>query len=577
MLLGVGDFASLCLAWVNMERGRLPLSLPDTAAIGPILSVAFALVVIFQARPNRDRAPRSGAALRRPLVIFAAVFCALFAVWNVMQNEWSWSSVDRAEIRLQDSRPGIEAKRPTGGTPPAQGPSFQSSRSSEKQVRPLTGKTAPATPTRKQAGTKHPPNEDFREPYRLGPKQALVDLLVFYDYECEGCLRIEGELQQLFKQYGRIMSISVRHYPQCTACNSLLRSNKHPNACRAARAAEAAGILKGSAGFWQMHFWLLKHKGRFTLDELKQGLRELGYDNPREFLETMNGGRTLRYVLQDITEADALQIEGTPALFMNGVRLRSREVENAIIRVVQGVTKQGIETVTSKYFSKELQLAALTATVRIVNLSRNTQGSGVIVGSNGPFTYILSAKHFLEKTDRLEIHTFSKESYPQAENVERSGKVIAELEDADLCLIRVSMRNRGSGSVRLCPPRQLPKEKAFPVLTVGCSGGDAPTCRIGRVNDTKIVRKEAEQGTSLAWVLASEPARGRSGGALIDRRGYLVGVGSGTSNGKAYYCHAHEIYRFLRRNGFRWLYQHADAESRGELPTSTPIRRPRNP
>jgi S1-C subfamily serine protease len=54
-------------------------------------------------------------------------------------------------------------------------------------------------------------------------------------------------------------------------------------------------------------------------------------------------------------------------------------------------------------------------------------------------------------------------------------------------------------------------------------------------------------------------AKGRSGGPLIDQRGFVIGICSGTSDGKGYFTHTHEIHRFLKQNAFDWL---ADKDTR---------------
>jgi hypothetical protein len=53
--------------------------------------------------------------------------------------------------------------------------------------------------------------------------------------------------------------------------------------------------------------------------------------------------------------------------------------------------------------------------------------------------------------------------------------------------------------------------------------------------------------------VATEKPEGRSGGPLVDKRGLLIGVCSGVSKDKAYFCHIDEINAFLERNGFDWL------------------------
>lgn len=212
-----------------------------------------------------------------------------------------------------------------------------------------------------------------------------------------------------------------------------------------------------------------------------------------------------------------------------------------------------VETIDSKEFGKELQVAAITATARLVNAGQNELGSGVVLRQKGAFVYVLTANHLVEKTERLEVGLFSAKSYPKPEHVATSVEVLARSKDADLALLRLTVRNPVSARLPICPAKLVPTEKEFPVLTVGCDDGLAPTCRLDAVRDKKRIRKPGENGAALVWEAAAEPAKGRSGGPLIDRRGQVIGLCSGRSDGKGYYCHLDEICRFFKQNGFSWL------------------------
>src|SRR5262249_23392535 len=166
---------------------------------------------------------------------------------------------------------------------------------------------------------------------------APIQLVMFIDYECEHCTRIDKDIQILRKQYPELLSVRMKHYPLCTACNYSLKTNAHPSACRAACAVETAGMLKGNDGFWKMHRWLFDHKGAFTDLELRQGLRDMGYAESDMFLRTMDSAEPLRSILADITDAEALQIEGTPLVLINGEELKGVTAQDAVVRAVRAV------------------------------------------------------------------------------------------------------------------------------------------------------------------------------------------------------------------------------------------------
>ncbi|MBN2560545.1 MAG: thioredoxin domain-containing protein [Phycisphaerae bacterium] len=175
----------------------------------------------------------------------------------------------------------------------------------------------------------------FRGRYLWGPEKAPVRLVMLTDYQCRDCNRIEDEVREMLRQRNDV-SLSIKLFPMCTDCNWTMHKNMHPNACWAARAAEAAGILGGNDGFWDMHFWLFDHDGGFTGAELDEGLAEFGFDRT-EFIRLMTGEETLDRVKSDIQEGLWLGLHFTPMVFINGVELKGVFARNAVPRAVAAV------------------------------------------------------------------------------------------------------------------------------------------------------------------------------------------------------------------------------------------------
>ena len=176
----------------------------------------------------------------------------------------------------------------------------------------------------------------LRGRYLLGPEKTSVRLVVFTDYQCSDCRRIEQDLQEMMRQRADV-SLSIKHFPMCSDCNTNMAGyNMHPNACWAARAAEAAGILGGPEGFWKMHAWLFEHGGSFTDEELRGGLARLGFEYG-PFALTMMSDEALARVQRDIEEAVSLGLHFTPMVFINGVELRGVFAQGALPRAVAAV------------------------------------------------------------------------------------------------------------------------------------------------------------------------------------------------------------------------------------------------
>ncbi len=176
----------------------------------------------------------------------------------------------------------------------------------------------------------------FTGRYRVGSAEAPIRIVMFTDYQCQDCYNIEKQLKELHDTRGDI-SISIKHFPFNSDCNPYLTQTMHSNACRAARAAEAAGILWDSEGFWKMHVWLFDRRGVFeTTGELEAGIEEMGYD-PTGFFQLMSSVETLKAIRTDMVEGKKLGLHFTPMIFINGVELKGWIAPNALIRTVEQV------------------------------------------------------------------------------------------------------------------------------------------------------------------------------------------------------------------------------------------------
>ena len=112
--------------------------------------------------------------------------------------------------------------------------------------------------------------EPPRETITIGPGEpshgsasAPVQLVVYSDYQCPYCARVEPALEQIKKTYGERVRIVFRDYP-LTAI--------HPRAVDAAKAAHCANE---QGRFWDYHRRLFAEQNRMADSDLLQHATEL--------------------------------------------------------------------------------------------------------------------------------------------------------------------------------------------------------------------------------------------------------------------------------------------------------------
>jgi Na+/H+ antiporter NhaA len=139
-----------------------------------------------------------------------------------------------------------------------------------------------------------------------GPVDAPVTVLEYGDFECPFCGQAEPVLRELLRDFGDVAYV-WRHLPL---------NDVHPNAQRAAEAAEAAAEQDA---FWEMHDLLLDHQDALGYEDLVGYAGELGLDVERfeHDLRTREGaGR----IAEDVDSADLSAVSGTPTFFVNSLR-----------------------------------------------------------------------------------------------------------------------------------------------------------------------------------------------------------------------------------------------------------------
>ena len=139
-----------------------------------------------------------------------------------------------------------------------------------------------------------------------GPVDAPVTVVEYGDFECPYCGRAEPIVRRLLSEFGDV-SYVWRHLPL---------TDVHPNAQRAAEAAEAAAA---QGAFWPMHDLLLERQDALRVPDLLRYAAELGLDVER-FERDLREHTGAPRIADDVDSADLSGVSGTPTFFVNGRR-----------------------------------------------------------------------------------------------------------------------------------------------------------------------------------------------------------------------------------------------------------------
>ncbi len=200
---------------------------------------------------------------------------------------------------------------------------------------------------------------------------------------------------------------------------------------------------------------------------------------------------------------------------------------------------------------------AVDFTVRIVDPADGSTGSGAVVAQQAGFAYILTAAHVVNGSDDLEVHFFSKRSGSSV----GSFPIVKELaQDApnDVALVRVLTGEDLRVTAPAIAAIEPPAGEEFPVTAFGCRGSQPPTAT-ETVARSAVIRESSEAHPRFVWEIDQSVEYGQSGGALLDAQSNLIGIASGISGGKAYFCHITPIKNLLKMPEYAWILENTEA------------------
>jgi protein-disulfide isomerase len=152
----------------------------------------------------------------------------------------------------------------------------------------------------------------------LGPAAAPAQLVVFSSFQCPGCRALSGELYGLQRRFPSQLRIVFKHFPLGKECNDAVKSDLQPLACAAARAAVSA---HQQDRFWSFHDALFASNLKGGETALGEIAASVGLDQS-QFDQVRSAAHVDEQIREDVQLGSQLGVDATPALFLNGRRVR---------------------------------------------------------------------------------------------------------------------------------------------------------------------------------------------------------------------------------------------------------------
>jgi len=154
----------------------------------------------------------------------------------------------------------------------------------------------------------------------IGRPDAPCTVVLFADFRCPRCRQAHETIEQVRQRYPQQLRLLFRHFPLDRVCNAGLERTLYPHACRAARAAEAAGMVGGAEGLARMSRLLFERQEQLDAANFVEWADGLRLD-PGAFATAMSSHAASQRVRADVELARTLGIKAVPVLFLNGRRL----------------------------------------------------------------------------------------------------------------------------------------------------------------------------------------------------------------------------------------------------------------
>jgi protein-disulfide isomerase len=170
-----------------------------------------------------------------------------------------------------------------------------------------------------------------------GPKDALVTIVEWSDFQCPYCKKVEATLKQVLDTYKGDVRLVWKDNPLPF----------HKRAKPAAALARVAYDTKGDKGFWDAHKALYESQPKLEDADLQAVAQKLGL-NWNQVKKAIDDDKYSEVFSASMSLGTDLQARGTPHFFVNGMRIKGaqpfpkfKEVIDAQLKKAKALVAKG--------------------------------------------------------------------------------------------------------------------------------------------------------------------------------------------------------------------------------------------
>jgi len=156
-----------------------------------------------------------------------------------------------------------------------------------------------------------------------GPRDALVTIVQFSDFQCPFCKRVEATIDELRKLYDKDLRVVWKDNPL----------SFHPRALPAAKLGRAVFQSKGNDAFWKIHDALFANQPALEDSDFEELVSKQGL-SWRALQAPLAAPKLAERINESVDLANDFQARGTPHFFINGRRLSGAQPLEAFKKLI---------------------------------------------------------------------------------------------------------------------------------------------------------------------------------------------------------------------------------------------------